>query len=331
MNQFLKKRSVLAIVSLFIGSLVATSVAQAAGKIRLSSRSTNWDMVLIESGAAKKYGIEIELVRVKTGVEVSEALIGGSVDVGSNGDTPVTSLLTRTNDVIVIGTAVSTDGGYAKVIVKKDSAIKTLADLKGKKIATKIGSGSYRALSDYCTWKGTCSLKDFKILNTAPSAILAALEAGSVDAGIWFPPTTSIAIFKGFGRVMMDFKGANIGQAMWLANKNFAEKNSDLVVRFLAATIEAQNILLKNHKRAAELLAKGFKKRGRNLPADVLMIDIDSFDYTPGVGDQNLKVLNSVFASMSKAGKLKGKKPDFNAMVNRSFMAKAMKLYQSKN
>ena len=102
MNQFFKKSSVLAIVSLFIGSLVATSVVQAAGKIRLSSRSTNWDMVLIESGAAKKYGIEIELVRVKTGVEVSEALIGGSVDVDvlGGGGTELVFHLTEVNALL---------------------------------------------------------------------------------------------------------------------------------------------------------------------------------------------------------------------------------------
>lgn len=315
--------TVAAAASITAGGLVQ---ALAADKIRVSSRSTNWDIVLEESGVAEKYGLDIELVPMKTGVEVTEALIGGTVDVGSIGETPLTSLLTKTDLVGVIGTAVSTDGSYAQVIVKADSPLQSIDDLKGKKIATKVGSGSYRALNDWCAKNG-CSLNDFEILNTAPNAILAAIEADSVDAGIWFAPTTSIAVAKGFGRIMMNFKGANEGQASWVANRQFAEENPELVARFLAATMEAQDILVNDHDRAAALLEQGMKKRGRDLTADVLKMGLADFDYSPSMDpERKVRVFSGVFDSLKGAGKLQGDKPDFSAALMPEFHEQAQTL-----
>ena len=314
-------------------ALAVSGVAQAwaADKVRLSSRSLNWDIVLIESGVAAKYGLEIEIVPMKTGAEVAEALVGGTVDVGSVGETPLTSLLTRTDAIGVIGTAVSTDGGYAQVIVPKESPIQSIDDLKGKKIATKIGSGSYRALNDWCAKNG-CSLNDFEILNTAPNAILAAIEAGSVDAGIWFAPTTSIAVAKGFGRIMMTFKGANEGQASWVANRAFAKAHPETVTKFLAATMEAQNILVNDHERAAALLERGMQKRGRDLTAAILKMGLADFDYAPSMDPvRKVRVFNGVFDSLVAAGKLRGERPDFAAALMPEFHDKAAALVSSAN
>lgn len=305
--------------------------AEAADKIRLSSRSANWDIVLIESGVAEKYGLEIELVPMKTGTEVTEALVGGAVDIGSVGETPLTSLLTKTDVVGVVGTAVSTDGSYAQVVVQKDSPIQSIDDLKGKKIATKIGSGSYRALNDWCVKNG-CSLNDFEILNTAPNAILAAIEAGSVDAGIWFAPTTSIAVAKGFGRIMMNFKGANEGQASWVVNRAFAEENPEVVVKFLAATMDAQNILVNDHEEAARLLEVGMQKRGRDLTADILKMGLADFDYAPSMdADRKVRVFNGVFDSLKSAGKLRGDRPDFSTALMPDFHDKAAAMVAKTN
>ena len=172
-------------------------------------------------------GLDIDVVRLKTGIEMAEALIGGSIDVGIVVGAPLTSTLLRTDKLLVIGSAWTTDGGYAKVLVSKDSPYQSIRDLKGKKIANNIGSDSYRALGDWCA-KNDCSVDDFQILDTAPAAIIAALEAGSVEAGIWFAPTTLIAVRKGVARILGDFKGANLGQATWTARKAYAEEHPDV-------------------------------------------------------------------------------------------------------
>lgn len=302
------------------------SAAFAQDKLRMVTRSSTWDDVLLQSGLAEKYGLEIEPVPMKSGVDVAQAIVGGSADIGSIGTTPLTSMLTQTDVVGVIGTAVSIDGGYAKMLVPPDSTAKTLDDLKGKKIATMIGSGSYRVLVDWCK-KHDCSVNDFQILNTSGNAIVASLQAGSVDGGLWFAPTTEIAVRKGVAKIMMDFKGANRDQSVWVANRKFAEANPDVVVRFLAAATEAQNILVNDPDRAAELLEMAAKARGLDLSKDVIRPGIDDFDFTPRLDASEIdSILSEVFDSLKAEGKLRGDKPDFSKAIMGDYFTKAQEM-----
>ena len=306
--------------------LCTTAVANAADKIRMGTRNTNLDVILIESGLAAKYNLEIEPIKVKTGVEMAEGLIGGGIDVGIVGGAPLVSALSKTDKIVVLGSAWTTDGGYAKVLVRKDSNFKSIDDLKGKKIANKIGSGSYRALGDWCK-KNNCKISDFQILNTAPAAIVAALESGSVDDGIWFAPTTSVAVHKGVAKILMDFKGPNLGAASWSARKEYAAANKEKLSRFMAATVDAQELIRENPRKGAELLARGLKKLGRDLPVEVLEMGINDFNYVHGTLDGQLNdVFNAVFEGFKKQGKIKGEKPNFVAMMDDQYYSAGLKL-----
>jgi len=326
MYRYLSYKLYAVIMGLLAVSVVYSSIAEAADKIRMGSRNTNLDVVLLESGVAKKYGLDIEVVRIKTGIEMAEALIGGGIDIGIVGAAPLVSALLKTNKIVLLGSAWITDGGYAKILVRKDSPIKSIEDLKGKKIANKIGSGSYRALGDWCA-KNNCKVSDFQILNTSPASIIAALESKSVDAGIWFAPTTSIAVHKGIARILMDFKGANLGAATWAARKDFTTKNKDLVARFMAATVDAQELILKSPTKGAELLSSGLQKLGRKLPVEVLEMGINDFNYEHGMlGDKLVVVYNQVFDAFKARGKYRGDKPDFTKFLDSSYYDAGMKL-----
>ncbi len=322
----LEKLCIRTIWALFIGTILASSVAHAADKVIMGSRNTNLDVILLESGVAKKYDLDIEVVRIKTGIEMAEALIGGGIDVGIVGGAPLVSAILRTKKIALVGSSWTTDGGYAKILVRKDSPIKSIEDLKGKKIANKIGSGSYRALGDWCAKNG-CKVSDFQILNTSPASIIAALESKSVDAGIWFAPTTSIAVHKGIARILMDFKGANLGAATWAARKEFATKNADVMTRFLAATIDAQELILNDPQKGAELLSAGLKKAGRDLPVEVLAMGMNDFIYEHGMLDGKLvAVYDQVFDAFKARGKYKGDKPDFTTFMDARYYDAALKI-----
>jgi sulfonate transport system substrate-binding protein len=317
--------SIAAATLIAAGLALGATLASAADKIRMGSRNTNLDLVLLESGIADKYDLDIEVVRVKTGIEMVEALIGGSIDIGIVGGAPMTSALLKTDRLVVVGNAWTTDGGYAKILVRKDSPLKSIMDLKGKKIANKIGSGSYRALGDWCAKNG-CKITDFEILNTAPAAIIAALESGSVDAGIWFAPTTSIAVHKGVARILGDFKGANLGQATWAARKAFAGENVDVMNRFMAATVDAQELIVNDPDKASELLAQGLKKIGQDLPIEVLKLGINDFVYEHGLNDKKVEVFDAIFVALKAQGKYRGDKPDFRVFFDPSYYEAGLKL-----
>ena len=159
--------------------------AEAADKIRMGSRLEYYDVVYREGGFDKKYGIAAEGVPFATGVEVVTALQSGEIDIASSGHVPMTILLSKTDKVIAVASAAYNTGSVYRMVVAKNSPYKTIHDLKGKVIATKLGSGSYKAFSSYLKAKGLQE-KDFRLKNAGPAAIIAAIQGGTVDAGIWF-------------------------------------------------------------------------------------------------------------------------------------------------
>jgi hypothetical protein len=53
------------VLAMAVPLMAMVSGAWAADKIRMSSRATNWDLVLLESGVAEKYDLDVEIVPEK--------------------------------------------------------------------------------------------------------------------------------------------------------------------------------------------------------------------------------------------------------------------------
>jgi ABC-type nitrate/sulfonate/bicarbonate transport system substrate-binding protein len=297
-----------------------------AQNFKISTRSEYWDIVYAEGGFDKKYGLEAQIIPHRTGVEVAESLIGGVVDIASIGHAPLVNLWSKSKDVIAIATSNSTEGDTYKLIVKKDSPIQSLKDLVGKRIATKIGSGSYLAFANYAK-SHDYTMSDFVIVNTAPATLATALESSSTEAAIWFPPTTSIMIFKGFGRELDNFHGQVYAHAHWVVNKKFAEKHPDIVVRFLAGVLDTQDLLANKPKKAAEILSRGFKKRGQDLSPEVFLIGLEDFDFGADITTRHMENFPKIFQNLVKEGWLSpDAAPDYSSLVDTRYLEKAKEL-----
>ena len=146
--------------------------------------------VAADRGLFKKYGLDVELEKVKSGTEAIAFLSQGTVDVG--GIAIVTSLWNSWNrglDIRIIapgGLEPMKDSSTDLLVSKKafDAGVKTLADLKGKKIGAAGGPGSGGGISGRQGARSSANLtiRDVNLVNVGNPDIPAALEAGSVDA-----------------------------------------------------------------------------------------------------------------------------------------------------
>ncbi|MBN9457341.1 MAG: ABC transporter substrate-binding protein [Bosea sp.] len=202
-------------------------------------------------GLFKKYGLDVKLDSVKSGTEAIAFLDKGSVDVG--GISIVASLWSAWNrglDIRVIapGALDPMKDGPTKLIVRKDlmdsSAVKTVADLKGKRIAAAGGPGSG---GEYFVSKALESakltLRDVQLLNVGNADMPAAMEAKSVDAVLTSSPYSDQVLKAGTGTLLAQDFTPGLMTVAFVASGKFIKDKPEAAERFVLAMTEAARMM----------------------------------------------------------------------------------------
>ncbi len=175
----------------------------------------------------KPLGASVEWKEFPAGPPMLEALNVGSIDIGRTGDAPPVFAQAANAPLVYIG------GGAAKpsssgIVVPANSPIKTLADLRGKKVAfTKGSSANYLVVS--AIESAGLKFSDIKPVNLSPGDARTAFEQGKVDAwGIWDPFFAAVQAQKDV-RVLVDGKRLAANRDFYLASRSFAEQNPDII------------------------------------------------------------------------------------------------------
>ncbi|MEF3305831.1 aliphatic sulfonate ABC transporter substrate-binding protein [Paenibacillus sp. GYB003] len=218
--------------------------------------------------AFAKVGAEVKWNEFASGPPHFEALAAGRLDFGATGGTPLISGQTGGVDFRAI--AVTTDGKKGNMIViPKNSPIKELKDLKGKKIAVAKGSSAYNFLYmaiDKAGLKGS----DIKEIQLQPDEARPALDTGAVDAwSIWEPYATT-AVFQTGAGILVSGQDLNINAPSFLiARTKFTKEYPDLTVLFLKTYEEARKYYVEHADEVAGDLAKA-QKIDKAIVAEVL-------------------------------------------------------------
>ncbi|WP_248927061.1 aliphatic sulfonate ABC transporter substrate-binding protein [Paenibacillus hamazuiensis] len=208
--------------------------------------------------AFAKAGAEVKWTEFASGPPHFEAIAAGRIDFGAVGGTPVVSAQTGGVDFKAI--AVTSDGKTGNfIVIPKNSPIKELKDLKGKKIAVAKGSSAYNFLYmaiDRAGLKGS----DVKEIQLQPDEARPALDSGAVDAwSIWEPYATT-AVFQTGAKILVSGQDLNINAPSFLiARTKFLQDHPDLAVVFLKAYEEARKYYTGHFDEVAEELSKSQK------------------------------------------------------------------------
>ena len=161
-----------------------------------------------------------------------EALAAKSLDF-ANSLNYVSAILAKANgnDIKIISSYTRFPKGIS-LVVKSDGSIKTVADLKGKKIALQKGTMLHemliRALSEV-----NLTTKDLEIVDMDSSLGATALTAGQVDATILPEPLLSKAIASGKAQKLRSAEGLIPGLTVIAVRSEFAKTQPEIVKRYL--------------------------------------------------------------------------------------------------
>jgi sulfonate transport system substrate-binding protein len=130
-------------------------------------------------------GIDLKAVDFPTGRDAMQALLAGSAEFSTTTETPVIFAAMRGLRPIIL-VNYSRYSRDMKIVVRKDRGIDPNRpdSLKGKKIATQLGTSGQYMLARYCEMAGI-GVKDLTIVNMAPADMIAATSRGDIDGFSW--------------------------------------------------------------------------------------------------------------------------------------------------
>jgi NitT/TauT family transport system substrate-binding protein len=208
-----------------------------------------------QNGSFARQGLDLELIQFTTGLELFQAMIGGSLDLLATGAV-VSNFPARGQGKVFLMNNIE----YATAQLWVNDSIKTLADLKGKQISTTTGTTAHVFLDRALRSANVDPGKDVQLVNQRMTEAVTSFVSGAVPAvALWVPFDTTVRQKVPTARKLVD-ASAFFPQAAimggWAAGNDWYDKNRPTVGKLIAAWAEANELISTKPDQAAEMLQK---------------------------------------------------------------------------
>lgn len=212
-------------------------------------------VILKQQGVLEKRfpNTKITWAEFPAGPQLLEALSVGSLEFGLTGDSPPVFAQAAGKDLVYVAAEPPKPDSSA-ILVLGDSALRSLADLKGKKIALQKGSSAHYLLVR-AVEKGGLKWSDIQPIYLAPADARAAFERKSVDAwAIWDPFYAAIELdIK--PRVLATGRDLSSNNSFYLASRSFATQHGQALAVLLEELTRADVVAQTHRKQAIKLVS----------------------------------------------------------------------------
>jgi NitT/TauT family transport system substrate-binding protein len=241
-----------------VATLGAPAIAQAATKIRigyLHTLAVDGQMWLCDHlGAFTKHRLEPEFKLFQTGLELFQAMIGGSLDVLVTGAV-ISNFPARGQGKMFLANSV--EFATAQLWVREDQGIKSFADLKGKRIATTMGTTAHVFL-DTALKANNLTSKDIELLNQRMPDAVTSFISGAVPAvALWVPFNITVRDKVPGAKKLVDASAYYPQAAIvggWASTAEYHTKNREILTRLIRAWSVGNEFLVTQTQDALALL-----------------------------------------------------------------------------
>ena len=261
----LRRRNIALSLALSALSLSAALPAAAAGK----PLRVGWVFAMANAPAViaeQKHlfadeGLDVEIKSFGDGPVLQQALAAGEIDVAYVGAPPVYQWFSRGLDARILA---KVNYGQAAVVARAAGPVRTLADLRGRRLASVAKGSGMDVLLRGFVLKEQGRLdpdKDLDVLPMPPANMNAALDRDVADAAFLWEPFVSQALLRGSGRLVLDLNQA-LPQYPWyvvMAPTAVLKERGDDIVRLLRAHRKAIAFLKEHPAEADAIIARAFR------------------------------------------------------------------------
>jgi sulfonate transport system substrate-binding protein len=213
--------------------------APARERLRIGYQKYGTLTLLKARGALDKtlaaQGVDVTWTEFPAGPQMLEALNVGAIDFGTVGEAPPIFAQAAGADLVYVANQPPAPSAEA-IIVPKGSAIRSVADLKGKRVVLNKGSNVHYLLVQALRHAGL-QYGDIQSVYLAPADARAAFERGAVDAWVIWDPFLAAAQRQLGARVVTDGTGLVANHQFFVAARGYANAHAaviDTIVQELA-------------------------------------------------------------------------------------------------
>lgn len=225
----------------------------------------------LEKRLAEK-NITVKWTEFPAGPALLEGLNVGSIDFGTVGEAPPIFAQAAGANLVYVGNEPPSPDSEA-IVVPKTSTLRSVTELKGKKVALNKGSNVHYLLVKALE-KADVDYRAIQTVYLPPAEARAAFERGSVDAWVIWDPFLAAAEKQLGARVLADGKGLAANHQFYVAARPFAEQYGDVVRTVIDELAKVDEWGRTHQQEVATILAAQ-----TGLPVDVVALAARRYAY----------------------------------------------------
>ena len=270
--------------------------AAAADLVRLGNlKFAHYGAVSYMKEMCGKYNLKVEERVFPKGIDIIPAIMAGEIDIAASAaDAAIAGRASGAPVYVVAGFA----KGGARIVAQAGSAVKSIKDLKGKKVGVARGGAQELLLlaeleKAGLSWSDKPG-KDVLIVYLAFADLNQALAAKHIDAMCQSEPQSSQAINKKFGVEIMKPYDTPMGEpvrALVMTEKMYKEKR-DVAERTMACFVEATALFRKDMNLAEKYVRENMFKG--QISSEDFRDALDNAEYTYDISIEHIDITTSL-------------------------------------
>jgi NitT/TauT family transport system substrate-binding protein len=265
----MRKKFLVVLVLIFSATILFSNRSMAQDEVKIGYLGIVLSLptfVALEKGYLQEQGLKATATLFESGTIITDALVSGRIDVNA-GSAIIGSWLAEQNMpgtfkiFLVYGARKVPQDNTMALIVAKNSPLKEIADLRGKRMGTFPGVASL-TLAKAVLRNSFDPDKEITLVEVPPGNIVQALAAGQIDSYFAPEPFGMIAMAKGVGRplvksplLLLNLK-TGIPGGLFAFNSKFLKEKPLVAKRVKAAYYKAVDFINANEMEARKFLIK---------------------------------------------------------------------------
>jgi sulfonate transport system substrate-binding protein len=274
-REFLK----LSVGAAAVAALSRETLAQGSLKeIRIGYQKNGVLVIARQQATLEKHfapqGIEVKWIEFSSGPPMLEAMNVGSVDYGAVGDSPpIFAQAAGAAIVYAAGQPITNGQG---ILVPSNSPIRTIADLKGKRVGFTKGSSAHNVTVQTLEKAGLTYADITPVYLTPPDAG-PAFANGSIDAWSIWDPYFAIGEIKQNGRILVNAYEITKTNSFYIANRDFAKSRGQVLQQIIDVTTSTAKWAESHRDEVAKALSAV-----TNIPLDIQTVAANRSSFAVG-------------------------------------------------